>query len=217
MCHNSSHWVYTFFKRRKREVLNFPEKSLQSSHMIPFFPKKSLSHLLILISIAVSLFGFIDGSVIGTFGFRGLTFASGDIFAMLSQIVLFQFLHWGVLHLLLNSYFLYVAGPEIEARMSRSRYLWFFLSTTLFVAMGLYFFENPFVITIGISGFCMALLAYLWIDLTTTRHPMANQIGLILLLNIAFGLFGGISFYGHLFGAIWGLIWWYGRKWNIPA
>jgi len=179
--------------------------------MFPFFPRKYLSHALILVCIAVSVIGFMNPSVIMTFGFRGSTLASGDLVQSLAQVVLFQFLHGGVLHLLLNSYFLYIAGPEVEARMSRERFMWFFVTTTLFVAFGLYFFENPLVVTIGISGFCMALLSYLWVDLATTRHPMANQFGLILALNIAFGLFGGISFWGHLFGAIWGIIWWYLR------
>jgi membrane associated rhomboid family serine protease len=102
----------------------------------------------------------------------------------------------------MNSFFLYQAGPEVETRMSRSRFLAFFVTNTLFVAVALWFL-SPFSLTIGISGFCMALLAYLWIDLSTTRHPLAPQILTMLLINIAFGLFGGISFVGHLFGAIW--------------
>jgi membrane associated rhomboid family serine protease len=84
----------------------------------------------------------------------------------------------------------------------------FFLLGTLFVASALYIFTSPQTLTIGISGFCMALLAYLWIDLHTTRHPMANQILIMLVINIALGLSGNISFVGHAAGALWGLIWW---------
>jgi hypothetical protein len=49
----------------------------------------------------------------------------------------------------------------------------------------------------------MALLSYLWIDLYTTRHPMAPQILAMLAINIGIGLVPGISLVGHLAGAIW--------------
>lgn len=67
--------------------------------------------------------------------------------------------------------------------MSRDRYTWFFITTTVFVALALLILQ-PYVLTIGISGFCMALLSYLWIDLYTTRHPAASQILIMLLINI---------------------------------
>ena len=111
----------------------------------------------------------------------------------------------------MNAYFLYQAGPEIESRMSPMRYRAFFLLNTLFVAVCLWFFA-PLSTTIGISGFCMALLSYLWVDLHTTHHPIANQILVMLVINIALGLTGNISFVGHASGAVFGLIWWYFRK-----
>ena len=111
----------------------------------------------------------------------------------------------------MNSYFLYQAGPEIESRMSPNQFKVFFLLNTLFVAACLWFLA-PESTTIGISGFCMALLSYLWIDLHTTRHPMANQILIMLGINIALGFTGDISLVGHASGAVFGLIWWYFRK-----
>ncbi len=86
--------------------------------------------------------------------------------------------------------------------MSRDCYTWFFISTTLVVAGALLVFA-PQSLTIGISGWCMALLSYLWIDLYTTRHPMAPQILVMLAINIGIGLIPGISLVGHLAGAIW--------------
>lgn len=86
--------------------------------------------------------------------------------------------------------------------MSRDRYTWFFISTTLVVAIALLIFA-PQSLTIGISGWCMAILSYLWIDLYMTRHPMAPQILTMLAINIGIGLIPGISLVGHLAGAIW--------------
>ena len=68
--------------------------------------------------------------------------------------------------------------------MSGTRYVWFFISTTIVVALALLVLQ-PYVITIGISGWCMAFLSYFWIDLYTTRHPMASQILTMLVMNIA--------------------------------
>lgn len=90
--------------------------------------------------------------------------------------------------------------------MSSTHFIRFFVSSTIFVAIALALFSSGN--TIGMSGFCMALLSYLWIDLYTTRHPLANQILIMLALNIFLGFSGNISFVGHFFGAVWGLVWW---------
>lgn len=76
--------------------------------------------------------------------------------------------------------------------MTQNRYWYFFITTTIFVAIALLVFA-PGSNTIGISGFCMALLSYLWIDLHTTRHPMASQILIMLVINIGIGILPGIS------------------------
>ena len=182
--------------------------------MFPFFPQRSLSHLLILVSIVVSMIGFLFPQFVSLYGMNGYYYANGDYISLIVQVILFQFLHGWVVHLLANSYFLYVAWPDVEARMSRDRYTWFFVSTTLFVAIALLIFA-PYSLTIGISGWCMAILSYLWIDLYTTRHPMAPQILAMLAINIGIGLIPGISLIWHLSGAIWGLIWWgIARNWR---
>ena len=58
----------------------------------------------------------------------------------------------------------------------------------------------------------MALLSYLWLDLSSIRHPMANQILTMLVINVLIGLTPGISFVGHAAGALWGLVWWQMRR-----
>ena len=90
--------------------------------------------------------------------------------------------------------------------MKRREFLYFFLGNTFFVAVSLWFLSSGN--TIGISGFCMALLSYLYMDMQSIRHPMANQILTMLLINVGLGLFGNISFVGHAAGAIFGIVWW---------
>ena len=175
--------------------------------MFPFFPQKSLSHLLIVFCVIIASFWIFFPELVHRFGLSVIHLRSGDYLSLLVQIVLFQFLHGGWFHLFLNSYFLYSAGPTLEARMSPDRYTWFFITSTIFVAISLLIFA-PQSLTVGISGFCMAILSYLWIDLYTTHHPAASQILVMLIINVGIGIMPGISLVGHLSGAVWWLIWW---------
>ena len=174
--------------------------------MIPFYPTRYLSHAMLVVMVIVSVIGFSSDRIIQIFGFHFSWLYPEMIPSLISSTVLFQFLHGNLLHLMLNWLFIYQAGPEVEWRMSRQRFIRFFIGSTLFVAVALALFSSG--ITIGMSWFCMALLSYLWIDLYTTRHPMANQILIMLVLNILLGLSGNISFVGHFFGAMWWLLWW---------
>lgn len=176
-------------------------------------PRKYTSHLLILISAIISFIGFIFPTFQGIYGFHVFHILGWDIFSVVTQVTLFQFIHANIIHLFMNSYFLYTAGPLVESRMSRDRFTAFFICTTLFIALALYFLA-PLALTIGISGFCMALLSYLWIDLYTQRHPMTSQIFIMLIINIGIGLVPGISLVGHAAGALWGVIWWKFRNIN---
>lgn len=181
--------------------------------MLPFFfdPRRSISHFLILTSVIVTLMSFSFPFFSNMFGFYWGFWIHRNLFDTVTQISLFQFIHGSILHILMNSYFLYTAWVEVEKRMTQNRYILFFVTTTLFVALWLIFFA-PHTITIGISGFCMALLSYLWVDLNNLRHPNANQILIMLVINIAIGLTPGISFAGHLAWAIWWFIWWKARS-----
>ncbi len=183
------------------------------SSPIPIYPSKYISHFLIIVCVIVAIAWFIFPNFIGYFGLHKIPLIYETIPYIAWQIIFFQFLHGNILHLLMNSYFLYTAGPEVESRMSRSRFIAFFVSSTLFTALSLYIFA-PNSLTIGISGFCMALLSYLWVDLSRIHHPMANQILIMLVINIAIGLTPGISFVWHAAGALWGLIWWRFRSYK---
>ena len=166
-----------------------------------------ISYLLILISVIVSLIVWKNTSLF-RYGFNKTYYSEGNYPEFIKQVGLFQFIHGDILHLVMNSYFLYTAGPILEKALWASNFLIFFLSTTIISVFGLYFFA-PKSNTIGISGFCMALLSYLWIVLYSAWDPWASQIWTLLLINIAFGFVPGISFIGHLTGAVWGITFWY--------
>ena len=167
----------------------------------PFYPTRYISHALIVVSVIVALLGFAFDDLIRYFGLHAIAIIPQTIPYIIGQLFLYQFLHGNMLHIFMNSYFLYSAGPEVESRMTRREFILFFLGNTLFVAVCLWFLSAG--LTIGISGFCMALLSYLYMDLQSSRHPMASQILIMLVINILLGLTGNISFVGHAAGAVW--------------
>ncbi len=180
------------------------------SSQLPFYPRYYISHALILISVIVAILWFFFPWLKAFFWLHAIPVVPETIPFIFGQFLLYQFLHGDILHIFMNSYFLYQAGPEVESRMTRKEFLYFFFWNSIFVAVALWFLSEWN--TIGISGFCMALLSYLWIDLYTQRHPMSNQILIMLVINIGIGLSPGISLIGHAAGAVFWLLWWWGSR-----
>lgn len=86
----------------------------------------------------------------------------------------------------------------------------FFAFNTLFVGVSLLVFSGGN--TIGISGFAMAILAYMFLELRSRNNPEWRSAGVFLFINIAIGFTGNISLVGHLSGAIFGMIFFYLRN-----
>ncbi len=134
-----------------------------------FYPTRFFSHLLILICVLVTgISTFVPN--LEMYGMSGFFLSTRDYGQFLLQLIFFQFLHGGIFHLVMNSYFLYQVGPEVEMRMSPSQFRLFFVLNTIFTTGALLIFA-PNVSTIGISGFAMAILTYLYVDLLSVRHP----------------------------------------------
>ena len=176
-----------------------------------FLNIKYYSHVFILISCTVSFLAWYVYPQFMNYGISRNYVYLGWYLTFLLQIIFYQFLHWNLLHLLFNSYFLYQIWPEVESRMKRDEFMVFFLMNTLFVALSLLALA-PNSVTVGISWFAMALLSYLFIDLYSVRHSMAWQLGFWLFLNVLTGFFGNISLVWHVSGAVFWILWWYLKK-----
>jgi membrane associated rhomboid family serine protease len=117
------------------------------------------------------------------------------------------FLHFGIIHLGFNMYFLYVLGPQLESPLGRGRFLLLYLASLLGGALGVVLIDSG-GITAGASGAVFGLLgaaaAGLW---RRGINPFTTGMGGVLLLNI-FITFAvpGISIGGHLGGLVAGAI-----------
>ena len=165
-----------------------------------------ITYILIVLSVIVTVFAWQNKSLI-QYGMNREFLPKNDFTSFWKQVALFQFIHGDVLHIVMNSYFLYSAGPIVEEILGSGRFIVFFITSTLFSVAMLYFFA-PKQNTIGISGFCMSILSYLWIFLYTTGSSGTEEVWRLLIINIVIGLFPGISLVGHIAGAIWWALFW---------
>jgi membrane associated rhomboid family serine protease len=140
-----------------------------------------------------------------------------------------MFMHGGLLHLLGNMLFLWIFGNNIEDSMGRLTFLAFYLLGG-FAALGLHILSDPnsVVPTVGASGAIAAVLGayarlyprarvvtlvFIIIIFTVVTLPALVVLGLWFLLQLlpAFsdpisGGGGGVAYFAHIGGFIFGLV-----------
>ena len=156
---------------------------------------------LIVMCLLVSILAWSDPAMY-IFGMSRDYLAAHDYLVFVGQLILFQFIHAGLFHWISNSLFLYLFGRDAEESMGLRRYVSFFIFGACFVAGALLIFSPDN--TIGISGFTMAILAYITTDMYY-RHDPQYRGGLVFIaINVLVGIGTNISLVAHLSGAIWG-------------
>ena len=123
------------------------------------------------------------------------------------RLVTSGFMHFGVIHLAFNMYFLYVLGPMLEPALGRINFLLLYLASLLGGSLGVVLFDSG-GITAGASGAVFGLLAAATVGLWRRGvNPLSTGIGAALVLNlfITFAI-PGISIGGHLGGALAGAV-----------
>ncbi len=170
-----------------------------------------LTKILTFSAIAVTILAMTNTSGYGDIGLWQYNwFHIDNLMNMFVQGLFMPLRHAGVLHLLGNLLFLWYFGGPIERYIGTYGYFIGYILTLIVTLIGLSFFaQGP---TAGMSGFWLALLTFLAMHLTKIHSSEAKGAWVFVGLNIAMGLFGGISLTAHLFGAIGGVIWYLGWK-----
>lgn len=123
---------------------------------------------------------------------------------MIGQFLGYSFLHGGFWHTVSNVLFFLVIGRTVEI-IHHDRYivgLW--CITTISVGWALRIFTDG--LTIGGSGFAMALLAVYTYDFYQRKDPQYKAGLIFIVINVLIGINSNISLVGHLSGAITGLL-----------
>ncbi len=123
------------------------------------------------------------------------------------RVVTSGFLHFGLIHIALNMFFLYVLGPMLEPQLGRIRFLLLYIASMLGGALGVVLLDSG-GISAGASGAVFGLLAAAAVGQWRRGiNPLTTGIGSTLLLNlvITFAI-PGISIGGHIGGALAGAL-----------
>ncbi len=123
------------------------------------------------------------------------------------RLVTSGFMHYGILHLAFNMYFLYVLGPMLERSLGRVRFTLLYFASLFGGSLGVILLDQG-ALAAGASGAVFGLLAAAAVGLWRQGvNPFSTGIGTVLLLNlfITFAI-PGISIGGHLGGAAAGAL-----------
>jgi membrane associated rhomboid family serine protease len=173
-------------------------------------PLLSVTTVLIAASVIVSLTALLSDE--GSFLFDAFQLdkgavATGEYWRLLTVTLL----HGSLLHLALNMYALYLAGPIVERWYGSTRFLLIYLACAAAGSVGSFVFGGD-APSVGASGAIFGLFGVL-LAASRLHHPvdrqsrmLVSQLGMLILINIAFGFaVRGIDNAAHLAGLAAGL------------
>ena len=165
-----------------------------------------LTYVLIGINVVVALGSLFSGGGAGLFtGSTSLTndgavarffIEDGEYWRLLTS----GFLHYGIFHLALNMFMLYLLGSELEPSLGRLRFGIVYFVALLGGSFGALLLE-PSALTAGASGAVFGLMGGAVVLMRKRGiNPFETGLGLLLVLNILLSFRPGISLGGHFGG-----------------
>jgi len=110
----------------------------------------------------------------------------------------------GPLHILLNSYAIYIFGRQLEPMLGGMRYLVLYLTSIFGGSVAILWLSAPNVPVVGASGAFFGLMGAFFVVIRSLGGNAA-QLLVLILINLSLGFFvSGISWQGHLGGLIAG-------------
>jgi membrane associated rhomboid family serine protease len=111
----------------------------------------------------------------------------------------------GPMHILLNSYAIWIFGRQLEPMLGKLRFLALYLVSIFAGSVAVLWLSNPQVPVVGASGGLFGLMGAYFI-IVRSLGSNGSQIFVLIAINLAMGFFiPGISWEGHLGGLIGGL------------
>jgi rhomboid protease GluP len=205
-----------------QQVIPVANEHEQQAHEIDKVMKFSSSNLyltygIIAINIVVFILMVIDGAGIvepdarihALWGsnYSPLTL-SGDWWRLITSV----FIHFGIFHLLLNMYALYMAGVYLEPMLGKAKFVVAYLSTGVIANLVSLWWHNNAVNGAGASGAIFGMygvfLALLLTNLIPKQVRMAllQSIGIFIVLNVIYGMRGNVDNSAHIGGLLSGAV-----------
>ncbi|PHQ82213.1 MAG: hypothetical protein COB66_00725 [Coxiella sp. (in: Bacteria)] len=208
------------FKDQVREER--AERRKLKQHYRQYFQRPSGNQItLLLIVICVAIYFLSLSSVRNAVFVRLIIsvpgYAASSVWAQQPwRLVTPMFLHFGILHLIFNMFWLYDFGTLIEKKEGKVFYIIFILLASLGSGLLQFVIKGPMFG--GMSGVVYALFAYIWISAKynlRSGYYMANNIVIVLLgwFILCFtGFIGNVANYGHLGGLLVGVVFAFAKK-----
>ena len=112
----------------------------------------------------------------------------------------------GPLHILFNSYAIWIFGRQLEPMLGPLRFLLLYLTSIVGGSVAVLWLSDPVVPVVGASGALFGLMAAFFVIIRATGGNASQLFGLIA-INFALGFFvSGISWEGHLGGMVAGFL-----------
>jgi len=112
----------------------------------------------------------------------------------------------GPMHILFNSYAIWIFGRALEPMLGQLRFLVLYLTSIVGGSVAVLWLSNPQVPVVGASGALFGLMGAYFIVIRSLGGN-ASQLFILIAINFSLGLFlPGISWEGHLGGLITGVV-----------
>jgi len=145
-----------------------------------------------------------SNQIAGRFGMNVLAVGwYGEYYRLITS----AFLHWGILHILFNSWALYVLGPSLEHVLGHVRFLALYLLSAFGGSVLGYWFDRPQVLSVGASGAIFGLFAATFV-IGRRLNVDIRGIVVLIVINLVITFLPGtnISWTAHVGGLITGAV-----------
>ncbi len=177
----------------------------------PSFETSPVVMSLLVINVVIFLAGLVSRDIelelLVNYASNGNLISDGEWWRALTS----AFLHNGLMHILFNMYFLYIFGPRLEQQVGSVSFSGIYLASAVGGSFASMLFA-PDTFSVGASGALFGLFgAWLYAAYrqrgSAAGSAMFNQLGGILLINMALPLFiPRIDWRGHLGGLVTGIV-----------
>lgn len=133
---------------------------------------------------------------------------SGDYWRLVTNI----FIHFGIIHLLMNMYCLYIIGGYLEPMLGRVKFIAAYFCTGILASLTSLWWHSEPVNSAGASGAIFGMYG-LFLSLLTTniipvsvRKGLLQNIGIFIVYNLVYGAKSGVDNSAHVGGLVSGFV-----------
>lgn len=133
---------------------------------------------------------------------------SGDYWRLITNV----FIHFGIIHLAMNMYCLYIIGSYLEPMLGKIKYITAYLCTGVLASLASLWWHTEIVNSAGASGAVFGLYGLFFAFLTTdlipkdVRRALLQNIGIFIFYNLIYGMRSGVDNSAHIGGLVSGFI-----------